>query len=79
MNFPLFLQAIKGSIKSKKLSIAVPGKGEDMMAFNDQTSKTIFDAVDYVNVSFPQVYLQFPNLRQANLSPKDHELRLNQP
>ncbi|KAI5299158.1 hypothetical protein KEM56_003473 [Ascosphaera pollenicola] len=49
-NFPLFLHALRKSIKDKKLSIAVPGKAEDMLAYNKQTAKSIFDEVDYVNI-----------------------------
>ncbi|KAI5288969.1 hypothetical protein KEM54_004611 [Ascosphaera aggregata] len=50
INYPKFLQAIRDSIGQKKLSIAVPGKQEDMMAFNKDTARNIFNAVDYVNI-----------------------------
>ncbi|KAI5295735.1 hypothetical protein KEM52_000392 [Ascosphaera acerosa] len=51
-NYPLFLKALQESLSktSKKLSIAVPGKKEDMLAYTAETARDIFGAVDYVNI-----------------------------
>jgi chitinase len=49
--FPKMLTAIRTAIgKDKVLSIAVPGKTGDMLAFTAETGKTIWPAVDFVNV-----------------------------
>jgi chitinase len=50
--FPKLLTAIRSAIgKDKVLSIAVPGKKGDMIAFTKETGPAIWDAVDQVNVS----------------------------
>lgn len=49
--FPLFLSAIREAIgKDKLLSIAVPGKRIDMIAFTKEQGPKIFASVDMVNV-----------------------------
>jgi chitinase len=48
--YPLFLAEIKKAIGSKELSIAVPGREDDMMAFTAQQVPKINAAVDFVNV-----------------------------
>jgi chitinase len=49
--FPKMLDAIRKAIgKDKILSIAVPGKTGDMLAYTEETGKTIWPAVDFVNV-----------------------------
>ncbi|OAX81857.1 hypothetical protein ACJ72_03794 [Emergomyces africanus] len=50
-NFPLFLKEIKHSIGTgKQLSIAVPGKKSDMIAYTAEKGPAIWEAVDFVNV-----------------------------
>ncbi|KAK8138916.1 hypothetical protein PG984_002296 [Apiospora sp. TS-2023a] len=48
--FPLLLQEIKDAIKPRALSIAVPGKPGDMLAYTPEHASAIFGAVDMVNV-----------------------------
>ncbi|KAI1814952.1 glycoside hydrolase family 18 protein [Poronia punctata] len=49
-NYPLLLQAIRDAIGDKELSIAVPGKEGDMIAFTAEKVPAINDIVDVVNV-----------------------------
>ncbi|KAK5988237.1 Chitinase 1-like protein [Cladobotryum mycophilum] len=48
--YPLFLAEIKKAIGNKELSIAVPGREEDMIAFTPAQVPKIDRAVDHVNV-----------------------------
>lgn len=48
--FPLLLADIKAAIGSKELSIAVPGKEVDMIAYTAEQVPAINEAVDFVNV-----------------------------
>jgi chitinase len=49
--YPLFLEAIRDAIgKDKILSVAVPGKRGDMIAFTKEQGPKIWSAVDMVNV-----------------------------
>ncbi|KAF2272374.1 glycoside hydrolase [Westerdykella ornata] len=49
--FPKLLAAVRSAIgKDKILSIAVPGKKGDMIAFTEQAGPLIWPSVDYVNV-----------------------------
>ncbi|GAQ04724.1 hypothetical protein ALT_2045 [Aspergillus lentulus] len=49
--YPLFLEAIREAIgKDKLLSVAVPGKRGDMIAFTKEQGPKIWSAVDMVNV-----------------------------
>lgn len=48
--YPLLLKEIKAAIGDKGLSIAVPGKVGDMIAFTSDTVPTIGATVDFVNV-----------------------------
>ncbi|KAK7989499.1 hypothetical protein PG990_006366 [Apiospora arundinis] len=48
--FPLLLQEIKTAIKPRELSIAVPAKAGDMIAYTAEHAPAIFGAVDMVNV-----------------------------
>ena len=50
-NFPLFLAEIKAAIGDRELSIAVPGKEGDMIAFTAEKVPQINEIVDHVNVS----------------------------
>lgn len=47
----MFLKQIKTAIDNKELSIAVPGRREDMIAFTSDQTPKINDAVDFVHVS----------------------------
>jgi chitinase len=50
--FPLFLEAIKSTIGDDvELSIAAPGRVEDMIAYTAENVAQINNVVDYVNVS----------------------------
>ena len=49
--FPLLLQEIKAAIGDRELSIAVPGREVDMIAFTAEKVPLINEAVDHVNVS----------------------------
>lgn len=51
--FPLLLQAIKAAIGDKELSIAVPGKEVDMIAYTKESVPAISAACDFINVSTP--------------------------
>nr|AIT18905.1 chitinase [Hirsutella thompsonii] len=48
--YPLLLSEIKKEIGDKELSIAVPGREVDMIAFTAQNVPKIDEAVDFVNV-----------------------------
>ncbi|KAF1829573.1 glycoside hydrolase [Decorospora gaudefroyi] len=48
--FPKLLSAIRRKIGNKILSIAVPGKKEDMIAYTAETGPKIWPHVDYINV-----------------------------
>lgn len=49
--YALLLQEIKAAIGEKELSIAVPGREGDMIAFTTEQVPKIDKAVDFVNVS----------------------------
>ncbi|KAJ5377521.1 uncharacterized protein N7496_004930 [Penicillium cataractarum] len=48
--YPKFLAAVREAIGNKTLSIAVPGRRQDMIAFTKEQSPEIFKSVDMVNV-----------------------------
>lgn len=48
--FPLLLSAIRDAIGDKLLSIAVPGKEGDMIAYTTEQAPTIWKSLDFVNV-----------------------------
>lgn len=48
--YPLFLAAIREAIGDKILSIAVPGRKQDFIAFTKEQGPKIFKSVDMVNV-----------------------------
>lgn len=48
--YPKFLAALKKAIGNKTLSIAVPGRKQDMIAFTKEQGPKIFQSVDMVNV-----------------------------
>lgn len=48
--YPKLLAAVREAIGDKTLSIAVPGRKQDMIAYNKETGPKIFDSVDFVNV-----------------------------
>ncbi|KAJ5970593.1 CAZyme family GH18 [Penicillium vulpinum] len=48
--FPLFLAALRKEIGNKTLSIAVPGRKQDFIAFTKEQGPKIFEPVDFVNV-----------------------------
>jgi len=49
--FPKLLAVVREAIgKDKLLSIAVPGKKGDMIAFTEETGPRIWPSVDYINV-----------------------------
>ncbi|KAI1800026.1 carbohydrate-binding module family 18 protein [Daldinia bambusicola] len=48
--FPLFLQQIKNAIAPKQLSIAVPAKKQDTIAYTSEQAPAVFAAVDMVNL-----------------------------
>lgn len=50
-NYALLLQEIRTAIGNKELSIAVPGKEIDMIAYTAEQVPKINDIVDVVNVS----------------------------
>lgn len=55
--FPKVLAAIRKTIgPSKILSIAVPGKKIDMIAYTKETGPKIWPSVDYINVSTSKQY-----------------------
>lgn len=49
--YPFLLQEIKAAIGDKELSIAVPGKVGDMIAFTAEQVPKIDKAVDFINVN----------------------------
>ncbi|KAJ5768084.1 hypothetical protein N7533_000667 [Penicillium manginii] len=49
-NYPKFLAALREAIGNKTLSIAVPGRLQDMIAFTKEQGPKIFETVDMVNV-----------------------------
>lgn len=49
--YPLLLAEIKASIGKRELSIAVPGRAVDMIAFTAKQVPTIDKTVDFINVS----------------------------
>lgn len=49
--FPLFIQALRKAIgKDKLLTMATPGKREDLIAFTKENGPKIWPSVDFVNV-----------------------------
>lgn len=46
----MFLAAVKKAIGNKTLSIAVPGRKQDMIAFTKEQGPKIFESVDMINV-----------------------------
>ncbi|KAJ5885066.1 hypothetical protein N7495_009576 [Penicillium taxi] len=48
--YPLFLAAVREAIGNKTLSIAVPGRKQDLIAFTNETGPKIWESVDMVNV-----------------------------
>jgi chitinase len=48
--YPLFLEAVRKEIGDKILSIAVPGRKQDFIAFTKEQSPKIFESVDMINV-----------------------------
>lgn len=48
--YPKFLAAVRKAIGNKTLSVAVPGRKQDMIAWNKNTGPEIFKSVDMVNV-----------------------------
>lgn len=48
--YPLFLEALRKAIGDKVLSIAVPGRKQDFIAFTKEQGPKIFKSVDMVNV-----------------------------
>lgn len=48
--YPKFLAAVKKAIGNKTLSIAVPGRKQDMIAFTKEQGPKIFESVDMINV-----------------------------
>ncbi|KAJ5624387.1 hypothetical protein N7510_000696 [Penicillium lagena] len=48
--YPKFLAAVKKAIGNKTLSVAVPGRKVDMIAFTKEQGPKIWDSVDMVNV-----------------------------
>lgn len=50
-SYPLLLSAIKQAIGEKELSIAVPARKPDLIAYTAQQVPKINEAVDFVNVS----------------------------
>ncbi|KAK0390035.1 hypothetical protein NLU13_3608 [Sarocladium strictum] len=48
--FPMLLSQVKTAIGDKELSIAVPGRQVDMIAFTDEQTNKIDKVVDHVNV-----------------------------
>lgn len=48
--YPLFLEAIRKEIGDKLLSIAVPGRKQDFIAYTKEQGPKIFKSVDMVNV-----------------------------
>lgn len=48
--YPKFLAAIKKAIGNKTLSVAVPGRKQDMIAFTKEQGPKIWQSVDMVNV-----------------------------
>ncbi|KAJ5910019.1 CAZyme family GH18 [Penicillium tannophilum] len=48
--YPEFLAEVRKAIGNKTLSIAVPGRKQDMIAFTKETGPKIWESVDMVNV-----------------------------
>lgn len=48
--YPKFLEAVRKAIGNKTLSIAVPGRKQDFIAFTKEQGPKIFKSVDMVNV-----------------------------
>ena len=51
--FPKLLKAVRAAIGDKIISIAVPGKKIDMIAYTAENGPAIWDSVDMINVSVP--------------------------
>lgn len=71
----MLLKEIKTAIGDKELSIAVPGKVGDMIAFTAEQVPKINDAVDFVNVSLSNKR----RYRNGMLIILGHVLRLDEP
>lgn len=80
-SFSLLLEEIRAAIgPSKILSIAVPGKDVDQIAFTPKQASKIWESVDFVNVSEPlKHFTLFPFLHQLTLSLTANDLRPHGP
>lgn len=62
--YPLLLAEIKAAIGKRELSIAVPGREGDMIAFTTEQVPKIDKAVDFVNVSRKARHFAFEHGRE---------------
>ncbi|PWY92867.1 glycosyl hydrolase, family 18 [Aspergillus heteromorphus CBS 117.55] len=70
--YPLFLSAMRSAIgPNKTLSIAVPGKLGDMIAFTPETGPQIWPSVDMVNVMTYDLMNRRNNVTMHHTSVKD--------
>lgn len=58
--YPLLLAAIREAIGDMELSIAVPGREVDMIAYTAEKVPEIDAIVDHINVSSPPMYTPSP-------------------
>lgn len=78
--YPLLLQEIKTAIGDKELSIAVPGKEGDLIAFTAEQAPKINKIVDFVNVCiFRPPLTKRVELITTNLWLLGDDLRLDEP
>ena len=54
----MLLKDIKEAIGDKELSIAVPGRAEDMIAFTKEQVPKIDKVVDFINVSYHEAHTE---------------------
>ncbi|KAJ5594344.1 uncharacterized protein N7459_000552 [Penicillium hispanicum] len=69
--YPEFLAAVRKAIGNKTLSIAVPGRKQDMIAFTKETGPKIWKSVDMVNVMSYDIMNRRDNVTNHHTSVQD--------
>ncbi|CAG8974524.1 hypothetical protein HYALB_00005794 [Hymenoscyphus albidus] len=69
--YPLLLKAIKQAIGDKELSLAVPGKKVDMIAYTPEKTPAIWESSDFVNIMTYDIMNRRDNITKHHTSVKD--------
>ncbi|KAJ6444743.1 chitinase 18-11 [Purpureocillium lavendulum] len=75
--YPLLLAEIKAAIGDKELSIAIPGKQIDMIAFSAEQVPKIDKAVDFINVMTYDIMNRRDNVTNHHTSVEDSKATID--